>query len=399
MTIKLKSIKGGATAPRGFIAGGVACGIKRGGKKDLAVIVSESPARGAAVFTRNKFAAASVKQGRQQIKGQWHQAIVINSGNANACTGKRGDNDALEFRRGAAARLGVTPGMVLAASTGIIGHHLPLPRILTGLKSIKLSTKGSGSAARAIMTTDTKPKEEALEVRLAGGVVRLGGICKGAGMIAPDMATMIAALTSDVVIEKAPLQKMLKQVVANSFNCLSIDADSSTNDSVFLLANGRSGVPLRGRQDHDKFAAALGELCLRLTRRMAADGEGAGRYIEVAVSGAASDRLARQAAKRVVESSLFKCAVAGADPNWGRIAVALGGKGAKFKPREVQIRLAGQLLFSREEPVAFSKARARAALKRKHVEIDVSLGRGSGQGRAFGCDLTYEYVRINMEYN
>jgi glutamate N-acetyltransferase/amino-acid N-acetyltransferase len=397
--MKLKSIKGGVTAPRGFVAGGVACGIKKSGQEDLAMILSQAPARAAAVFTKNKFASASVIQGRRQIKQQWHRAIAINSGNANACTGKQGSNNATEFCAGAVERLSVPAGQVLVASTGIIGHQLPMRRLLSGLKSIKLTSGGGLAAARAIMTTDTKPKQESLQVRVDGGIVRLGGICKGAGMIAPDMATMLAALTTDAAISKAKLQLLLSRASDNSFNCLSIDADSSTNDSVFLLANGMSGVSLSSKRDLDKFAEALGELCIRLTRRMAADGEGAGRYIEVAVSGAASELLARQAAKRVVESSLFKCAVAGADPNWGRIAVALGGKGANFNSRDVEIRLAGQLLFSREEPVAFSRARARAALRKKHVEIDITLGRGPGQGRAFGCDLTYEYVRINMEYN
>ncbi len=397
--MKIKKIKGGITAPKGFIAGGIACGIKKKGKPDLALVTSEVPLRAAAVFTTNKFAAAPVLLDRRLIKRQEHRAVVINSGNANACTGRRGEKDASLMGRLTATKLGVKESAVLVASTGIIGERLQMDKVARGLAMIKLSPSGGSRAARAIMTTDTVPKEMSLEASIAGKKVRLAGMCKGAGMIAPNMATMIALLTTDADVPKGKLQKMLKDAADISFNCLSVDADCSTNDSLFLLANGMSGAVLRDATELAHFSGMLNELCLELTRKLAADGEGAKHYLEVSVTGAVNDIEARRAAKSVVESSLVKCAVAGADPNWGRIAVALGGRGARFRPREVEIRLAGQLLFRGGEPVRFKRARARAALRQKVVPLEIKLGAGRGEGRAFGCDMTYEYVRINMEYS
>ncbi len=397
--MKIKRIKGGVTAPKGFIAGGTHCGIKAARKLDLALVVSARPARAAAVFTRNKFAAASVLLGRRLIKGAEHRAVAVNSGNANSCTGEQGMKGAVEFGRLTAKRLEVPAARVLVASTGHIGRPLPVGKISSGLRRLRLSSSGGLAAARGIMTTDTVPKELALEAKIAGGVVRLGGMSKGAGMIAPDMATMIAVLTTDADIPKAALGRMLKRAVDLSFNCLSVDGDSSTNDSVFLLANGGGGAVLRSARQLAAFGGMLDELCLELTRMMAADAEGAGRYLEVSVAGAVNDGEARRAAKSVVESLLFKCAVAGGDPNWGRIAVALGGQGLRFRPQQVEIRLGGQVLFRRGGPVRFDRARARSALKRRRVEVGLKLGGGRGCGRAFGCDLTQEYVRINMEYS
>jgi len=404
----LKEIAGGVCAPKGFKAGGIWCGIKASSKKrDLALIYSEKKCAAAAMFTANRVQAASVLVSREHIAGGLH-AIIANSGNANACTGEAGLAAARRMAELAAAKLDIDPQDVAVASTGVIGVPLPIAAIEGGmgalLNSLRDDEQGHAAALEAIMTTDTRPKDFAIEIEIGGIPVRIGGMTKGAGMIHPNMATMLCFITTDAAIAPELLDAALRHAVRRSFNRLTVDGDTSTNDTVIIMANGASGAPRIAAEggDYATFVKALEASCVKLTRAMARDGEGATKLVTVTVSGAADEDSAEALAKSVAASSLVKAAFFGADANWGRILCALGYSGVEFNPAETCIRFksaAGEIAVCRNGgTVPFSEEQAKAILSADEIEILANVGAGSGSASAWGCDLTYDYVKINGDY-
>ena len=394
--------EGSVTSPRGFRAGAVYAGLKTPGpgKLDLALLVSDVPGRAAGVFTQSRAAAAPVLLDRERLRAGVAQAVIVNAGNANASTGAQGRRDAAEMARLAAQRLGLDPSLVLVASTGVIGVPLPRELVRAGVARIEPTRDGGHAAARAIMTTDTRPKEIALEFELSGATVRIGGMAKGAGMIHPNLATMLAFITTDAAVDASFLQAALRAAAERSFNQVTVDGDTSTNDSVIVLANGLAGHPLvvSGSAAAATFQEALEAVCVHLAKEIARDGEGATRLIEVTVRGAVSDAEARLAARTVAGSQLFKAAVYGGDPNWGRIIAALGRSGAELDQDRVDAYLGDVPVARAGQPLDFDRPAASAALKEPVVRVLVDLHLGPGVGTAWGCDLTEEYVRINSEY-
>lgn len=391
-------IEGAVTAPRGFRAAGVRCGVKSQGK-DLALIVSDRVATIAGMFTTNRAAAPCVRYSRHVVEAGVARAIVANSGNANAATGEEGFLDNVRMAQKAAALLDCPPAQVVTASTGIIGQRLPMEKIEAGIEQAvrALSVEGGYAAAEAIMTTDTVPKAEALSLSLPDGEVRLGGIAKGAGMIAPNLATMLCFITTDAQIEAPALQRTLTDAVERSFHCLTIDSDTSTNDMVVALANGKSGVDVR--RYLDDFQRALEELCIRLAQRIARDGEGATKLVEIEVRGAPTFTQARKMAKTIAESPLVKTALFGNDPNWGRILAAMGRSGVDFDPDRAQIALQGTLVYAEGKPALYDAQHLHEQLKTERVTIMVDLQGGTEHATVWTCDLSYDYVRINAEYH
>ncbi|HTY81352.1 MAG TPA: bifunctional glutamate N-acetyltransferase/amino-acid acetyltransferase ArgJ [Dehalococcoidales bacterium] len=389
---------GGVTSPAGFKAGAAAARIKHTNQKrlDIGVIVSTTPCNAAAVFTTNKFKAAPVLLDMKILKSGKARAVVANSGCANACTGAQGMADAFEMAELTASLTGLKPQDVLVASTGVIGVNLPMERIRKAIPKIKLSVPGGHDVARAIMTTDTVPKEAAVK---AGSFI-IGGVSKGAGMIAPDMATLLCFLTTDADVELSFLKAALRRAVDISFNMISIDGDGSTNDTVAILANGKSGGAVIDKDSPRAalFQDALNKICVFLARAHARDGEGATRLIEVTVEGAASQSDARIVARTIVSSSLVKTAVHGCDPNWGRVVAAAGRSGAALDPDKVGLQIGGTILVKAGAPVAFDRAKVSKALGKKEVTIVLNLNLGRGKATAWGCDLSAEYVKINAEY-
>ncbi len=397
-------VEGGVTAARGFLASGIAAGLKsEPGRPDLAVLLADRPAAWAATFTTNRMAAAPVLIGRELLAaGGRLQAVVVNSGNANAATGNDGLRRARRVQAAAARVLEMPPARVLVSSTGIIGRPLPDARIAAALPAAvaALSPAGGPSAAAAIMTTDTVPKTFALEARLGGGTVRVGGMTKGAGMIHPRMATMLAYLTTDARVARPVLRRVLREAVERSFNRISVDGDRSTNDTALVMAGGASGVavPARGPV-HERFAALVRAVCARLARMIVLDGEGLTKLVEVAVTGAASDAEALRAADAVANSPLVKTAWYGQDLNWGRMVAAAGYAGVRLDPARIAVSLNGLPVVRRGrglEGEAF--ARAAAEMKRKELAFVLDLGVGKGSDRILTCDLTDTYVRINADY-
>ncbi|HEV7214976.1 MAG TPA: bifunctional glutamate N-acetyltransferase/amino-acid acetyltransferase ArgJ [Chloroflexota bacterium] len=394
---------GGVTSPLGFSAGAVKADIKGAGaeKLDLGLLCSNVPAVAAGVFTLNKVSAAPVRYSRARLAGGQAQAVVFNSGNANACTGEQGMRDAERMAELAATRLGIPAALVQVASTGVIGVPLPMGRIGDGLARLTWSREGGRQAAEAIMTTDTFAKEVAVRLTVGGRVVTVGGMAKGSGMIHPNMATMLGFLTTDASLEGAYAAHLLRRVADATFNMVSVDGDTSTNDTLLLLANGESGTPvLRGGDAaSDAFAAALHDVARDLTIMLARDGEGATKVIEVRVQGAESIEDARRVAMAVAQSPLVKTAVYGGDPNWGRIACAAGYSGAALDQERLDVAMAGALLMRQGTPLAFNRDEVVAALKgASQVLIEVDLHLGSYQATAWGCDLTEGYVDINGHY-
>lgn len=389
---------GSVTAPKGFRASGVRCGVKSQGK-DLALIASDMPATVAGVFTTNRAAAPCVRYSRHVIEAGVARAIVVNSGNANAATGEEGFIDNVRMAQKVAQLLECPPAQVVTASTGIIGHRLPLEKIEAGIEqaTLELSESGGDFAAEAIMTTDTVPKAEALSLYLPEGEVRIGGIAKGAGMIAPNMATMLCFLTTDAQISAPALQQVLKDAVERSFHCLTIDGDTSTNDMVVILANGQSGVDVH--RYLDDFQLALETLCVRLAQRIARDGEGATKLVEIEVRGARTFTDARRMGKTVAESPLVKTALFGNDPNWGRILAAIGRSGVEFDPDRAQIALQGMLVYADGKPTAFDASALHEQMKADTVNISIDLQEGTEHATVWTCDFSYDYVRINAEYH
>jgi glutamate N-acetyltransferase/amino-acid N-acetyltransferase len=402
---EIEPIAGGVTAPAGFGAAAARVGLRIGEGPDLTLVASTSgPVPAAATFTTNRFKAAPVVLSQRALGATRGQAaaIVLNAGCANAGTGPDGMTDAMTVRAAVASRLGVRSSEVLVASTGLIGSRLEVPKILAALPGLK--PRGSRSAGReaatAIMTTDTRPKEAAVRIGLdGGGSVTVGGMAKGAGMIHPQMATMLAVLTTDARVEPGALRSLLRRSVERSFNQVTVDGDPSTNDCVFLLASGVADVPpvTEGSPEMDRFARGLDAACTSLARQIASDGEGATRRIDVTVSGAWTDADARLVARAVAGSNLVKAAVHGSDPNWGRIAAAAGRSGARLDPDRLTVTIGQQEVY-RCGPVDFDERAASRALSGREVAIGLDLGIGPGWGEAWGCDLSAEYVAINSEY-
>ncbi len=397
----MKKICGGVTAAIGFKAAGVRCGIKEKGE-DLALIVSDKNCSVAGVFTTNAFKAAPVVLAKNKLNKVPARAIVINSGNANACTGQKGLSDAERISNKAAELLNISADAVYTASTGIIGVLLPVEKIENGLYDAvrELSYDGNDAAARAIMTTDLVPKTSAYEFEIGQKTVKIGGICKGSGMIAPNMATMLCFITTDAAIDGRSLQKALSSCVERTFNCLTVDGDTSTNDTVMVLANGLSGCEIReGSNDFVVFENALAKVCLDLTKAIAMDGEGATKYVEVKVCGASNYDDAKAVAMSVAKSSLVKTAIFGEDPNWGRVLCAVGYSGAEVDPSKTTLYFGEVKIVENGEPTHVSAETARKPMLEKELTIRVELGLGEAEATAFTCDFSYDYVKINAEYH
>lgn len=400
------------TYARGFRAGTAACGIKafttgaasipRDQRDDLCVIHSAYPCDTGGVFTTNKVKSASVVIDQLHLQRNRVQALTINSGNANACTGAQGFRDALLMAKLSADRLDLDPDQVLVSSTGVIGRFLPMEAIKSGIAAAcgSLSGDSGDAAARAIMTTDTKPKTAHVDVEVGGRAVRVGGMCKGSGMIHPNMATMLAYITTDAAVEPGLMSTLVKSVADQSFNQVTIDGDSSTNDSFLILANGAAGNEpvVAGTPQADALRDGLVQVARELSRAIARDGEGATRLITVKVLEAASAAEARTAARAVASSNLVKTAVHGGDPNWGRIVCALGYSGAEVALDRLNLSVGGLVVFERGAGVDVDLSAVRRAFEEAEIEIVARLGLGDGEAESWGCDLSEEYVRINADY-
>ena len=400
---------GGITSPKGFTAGAVYVGVKsrKSQKPDVAVLYSETEASCAAVFTTNKFCAAPVILDREILKNGKARAIVINSGNANAATGTQGIEDARTVEREAEKLLGVGENEVFVCSTGVIGQKLPVEKVLDGVRQIipaKLDKANGSDAAYAIMTTDTVRKESAYELELSSGTIRIGAMAKGSGMIHPNMATTLAYVTTDAKCDSADLQKMLHNAIDKSFNMCTVDGDTSTNDMCIVLANGMAGNTLIEWQDEEyqAFCKALNEVNTRLARQIAADGEGATKLVTCTVKNSRSEEAAERLAKAVVGSNLVKAAMFGADANWGRVLCAMGYSKAPFRPEYVSVAFesaAGSVaVCDKGAALDFDEELAKKVLSESEVTIAVDVNEGEDSATAWGCDLTYDYVKINGDY-
>lgn len=399
----MNTIEGGVTAPAGYKASGVAVQIKpNSSKRDCALIVSDAPASVAGTFTKNLMKAPPVKWNVGVCAKGIARAVFINSGNANAATGERGEQDAAATAAHVAEKLGAGTSEVCVCSTGVIGVPLPMDRIFKGVDEAvaALSPHGSGLAAQAIMTTDTVPKETAIEVPLSGGTVRIGAIAKGSGMISPNMATMICILTTDAAVEPKTLSDMLHRAVNVSFNCICVDNDMSTSDTVLCFANGQAlPAPIEpGSADAEAFEQALTELCVFMARWLVRDGEGATKFVEIAVSGAANDKDAKTIARAIAHSMLCKTAFFGQDPNWGRIACAVGYAGVDFDPSTLALWLDGVQLVQNGRAATYEEKDAAAVMQQKQFTIRLSVGDGPGTALFWTSDLSHEYVSINADY-
>ena len=406
----MKCISGGVTAAKGFSATGGAAGIKKNGSADMALIYSDTPCITAGTFTTNRVKAAPVIWDRDQVRsGNKAQVIVVNSGVANACTGEEGLRYCRETAEAAAREFGVEANAVLVASTGVIGQQIPIDKIVAGVTALKPgldgSLEGGARAARAIMTTDTVPKEAAVSISLSDGTEAvIGGCCKGSGMIHPNMCTMLAFIGTDAVISKEMLQKALSSVVPDTFNMVSVDGDTSTNDTCIVMANGQAGnreIAVED-EDYELFRAGLLEVCTKLAKKMAKDGEGATCLFEVKVIHADTKENARVLARSVVSSTLTKAAIAGHDANWGRILCALGYSGIEFDPDKVDLYFesaAGKLQILKDGvSTGYSEEFATKILSCDEITATADMKMGDAEADAWGCDLTHEYVNINADY-
>jgi glutamate N-acetyltransferase/amino-acid N-acetyltransferase len=402
---EIKVVPGGVVSAKGFSAAGAAGAIKYEGRDDVALIVADSPCEAAAVFTTNKVAAAPVLYDRNVVKGGVVQAILANSGCANACTGESGLSDANLSALVTAGELGINPKHVLVASTGVIGRRLPMERLLEGMRKAKAALgrtqEHALSAAKAIMTTDTRPKQACVTTKIGSKKITVGGMAKGSGMIEPNMATMLGFITTDCAISSSMLRRALKIAIAKSFNRLVVDGDESTNDSVFLLASGKAlnEKITRGGEDFEIFRKALEAVCISLARQMAADGEGATKFVTVTVKGAKSEKDAARAARAVAKSPLAKTSWFGKDPNWGRVLAAVGYSGAYVDDMKTEVFYDGVWAFRRGE-TADEKQLAKLAkvLEKDAFEVIVDLHLGKGESSVYTCDFSVEYVHINADY-
>jgi len=393
---------GSITSPQGFRAGATYAGIKKESKDalDLGILFSEVPCVATGLFTTNRIKAAPILWCQQQIKSGRATAVIANSGCANACTGERGLADTREMAELVAKSMGVSPEVILVASTGVIGRPLPMTLIKAAIEQIVLSMDGGHDLARAIMTTDTFPKETAVTVRIGKSQFTIGGVAKGAGMIHPNLATMLCFLTTDAAVDIDFLKLALKRAVDISFNLVSIDGDTSTNDTVLIMANGLAGnEPISpGSQLADAFQQALDRVCIYLAKCIAKDGEGATRLIEVTVNGAPSVAEARLAARTVVSSPLVKTAVHGSDPNWGRILAAVGRSGMEVVESKIDLYIGQVCLLRAGKPLPFNEQHLAQILSGSEVQISLDLNLGKETATAWGCDLSEEYVTINSQY-
>ena len=405
----IKIITGGVTAARGFKAASTAAGIKYKDRQDMAMIYSQEPCRSAGTFTTNIVKAAPVKWDKNQVtSGAPARAVVINAGIANACTGEEGMGYCGQTAEAAALALGISAESVLVASTGVIGMQLPMDRITAGVKAMAPLLDGSlesgTGASRAIMTTDTKNKEVAVRFELGGTTVTMGGMCKGSGMIHPNMCTMLSFVTTDAAISKELLQEALSQDIQDTYNMISVDGDTSTNDTVLLLANGLAGNKeiTEKNEDYHTFCRALKIVNETLAKKMAGDGEGCTALFEVKIVGAETKEQARVLAKSVICSSLTKAAIFGHDANWGRILCAMGYSGAQFDPEKVDLYFesaAGKMQIIKDGvAVDYSEEQATRILSEPAVTAVADIKMGDAKATAWGCDLTYDYVKINADY-
>lgn len=395
-------INGGVTAPEGFFATGVACGLKKDGKKDLAIICSEDSAAAAGVFTTNKVKGHSLQVTMEHIKSGYANAIIINSGNANACVGEQGYKDAKEIAAVAAELLECNPEDILVGSTGVIGKPLDMDKIRPGIQQLVegMDPDGGHDAEEAIMTTDLLAKEVAVEMEIQDARVVIGAMAKGSGMIHPNMATMIGIITTDANISRKLIEKALKQCVAHTFNRVSVDGDTSVCDMVLILANGladNAGI-VNEDEDYEKFVRGLELVCTSLSRMIARDGEGATKLIEIQIEGAANSEDALKASTAVAKSPLVKTAIFGEDANWGRIFTAVGYSGAEFDPNYVDIFIGDLLVCKAGCAVNFSEEAAKKLLHDKEVKILIKLNKGVYSDRMWTCDFSYDYVKINGSY-
>ena len=395
---------GSVTSPAGYQAAGIHAGIKDNGVKDLALVYSPSPTHAAAVYTTNRVQAAPIAVDRKHLNDGRAQALIVNSGNANACTGDRGREDAEAMCASTASALGIEPEQVLVCSTGVIGVPLPMSAIATGIPKVAetLSESGGVDAAEAIMTTDTVPKHCAVELELSGKPVRIGGMSKGAGMIAPNMATMIALVNTDAAIDSGFLQELLVGAVNRSFNGITVDGDMSTNDTLIAMANGASGLEVSAANaaELEQFTEAFETVCRQLARAVARDGEGATKLVTIGVRQARSEAEARQVGLAVANSNLVKTAVFGRDPNWGRILCAVGYSGVEIDPDRVRVDLCGVPIYGAGAGagIEFDKEALIEAMGAADIPIEIELGCGDREAEIYTCDFSYEYVRINAEY-
>ncbi len=405
----MKIIDGGVTAAKGFQAASTAAGIKYKNRQDMALIYSETPCVSAGTFTTNIVKAAPVKWDKSQVtSGSKAQAVVINAGIANACTGAEGMEYCVQTAQVAGEALNVEKDSVLVASTGVIGMQLPMDRIAAGIKAmapeLSHSREAADMAAKAIMTTDTKKKEAAVEMILGGKTVTIGGMCKGSGMIHPNMCTMLSFVTTDAAISKELLQEALSQDIKDTYNMISVDGDTSTNDTVLLLANGQAGNPeiTEKNEDYREFCRALNYVNETLAKKMAGDGEGCTALFEVKVIGAESKEQAVTLAKSIITSSLTKAAIFGHDANWGRILCAMGYSGAQFDPEQVDLYFesaAGKLkIIENGVALPYSEEKAGEILSQPEVTATADIKVGTESATAWGCDLTFDYVKINADY-
>ena len=399
----MKLIEGGITAVPGIRAAGVHAGLKPDNQKDVALIAADVPAVAAGVFTRNRVCAPVVLACREHLGDHMAQAIVVNSKNANACTGDVGLTNARQMTSLAGEALSIEPSHVLVASTGVIGEQLPMDKIAYGIRlaAEALRSDGGHDAALAIMTTDTVPKEIAAEVEIGGKKVRIGGMTKGAGMIAPNLATMLAFLATDVNIASEALQTVLRKSVAKSFNRMTVDSDSSTNDTVLIMATGSAENPIIsevGSEHYNAFREGLDFVCIELAKMIARDGEGATKLVEVIVKGAKSEAEGEMTARAIAESPLVKTAVFGADANWGRIMMAIGKSEAQFDPYQVDVWLGGYQLVKDGMGAGFDEESATDLFSKDTVTITVNLNAGDAAVTMWTCDYSYDYIRINADY-
>jgi glutamate N-acetyltransferase/amino-acid N-acetyltransferase len=413
---------GTVTAAKGFLAAGVRCGIKKSGLPDLGLLVCPTGANAAAVFTTNKVTSAAVQISKEHIKSPKIYAVVVNSGNANTCTGQQGIKDAMKMCAESASLVKREAYLakntkyairdtryaarnVLVASTGIIGRQLPVEKVIAGIskaaEQLSSSVKAGLDFAKAIMTTDTKPKQSVRKVEISGAEVTIAGTAKGAGMIAPNMATMLCFITTDVAISKPMLSRALKTAIDNSLNKLTIDGHQSTNDTAIILASGLAGNRTIVTQcpRYKKFTKALMELCNDLAKQMALDAEGATRMFKVVVRSAAGKSDAAKAARAVAGYDLLKCAIHGGDPNWGRIICAVGSVGVKLNPNKLSCKLDNLTVFKNGKPKKFDVKKASKIISQTMHTITIDLGAGNQSDFCYGCDLSAEYVRINSEYS
>ena len=395
-------VGGSIVTPKGFKVSGIYSGVKRK-RNDLGAIFSEQPANAAAVYTLNKIQAAPLTVTKESIAEENKvQAVIVNSGNANACTGKKGLQDAYTMRSLIANHFNIPAHYAVVASTGIIGLDMPMDKITAHIEKLQVgNTKAhADDFGESIITTDTFSKSVCLETTIDGKKVVMGGAAKGSGMIEPNMGTMLAFITTDANIETVHLNSLLKEVINKTFNCITVDGDTSTNDMVLVMANGLAeNNPLTPEhEDWGKFTELLTKTCESLAKQIAHDGEGATKLIEVEVQGAQSDEDAKKVAKSIVGSSLVKTAIYGADANWGRIIAAIGYSGAEVNPETIDTFIGPIQLLQNSEPTVYSEATASKYLENDFIKIDVHLNNGTGMGKAWGCDLTYDYVRINASY-